>query len=83
MDNYSISKQSNTLKKLIFFFTLATHVYWIIVRFGNVYKIKLIGVFFEILWLPLLITLIVLPVLAFIFWAKEKFILKSYYFILS
>jgi hypothetical protein len=34
---------------------------------------------FEILWLPVIAITVALPVVAFIFWTKEKFNVRSFY----
>ena len=60
--------------------TLAIVAYWIIPLFiKNVYHFALVGAVYEILWFPMLASLVALPVLAFVFWAKERFSLKSVY----
>jgi len=39
---------------------------------------KLYGVFFELLWLPMLIGLFCMPVLSFVLWAREQFSFPSW-----
>lgn len=45
----------------------------------NVYHFALIGAVFELLWLPLIGMVFILPVTAFIYWIKDKFRLRSVY----
>ena len=60
--------------------TLAITAYWASTLFiKNVYDFALVGAVYEILWLPMLASLVALPVLAFVFWAKERFSIKSVY----
>ena len=60
--------------------TLAITAYWAGTLFiKNVYDFALVGAVYEILWLPMLASLVALPVLAFVFWVKERFSIKSVY----
>ncbi|HEX2682496.1 MAG TPA: hypothetical protein VHL77_01110 [Ferruginibacter sp.] len=43
----------------------------------NVYQFTFVGALFEIIWLPLIALLFILPVAAFICWLKEKFRFRS------
>jgi hypothetical protein len=45
----------------------------------NVYHFILVGVIYEILWLPMLIMLFLLPVVSMVFLFKEKFNIRSLY----
>ena len=63
--------------KIIFILTIATAIFWIISKSFNVYRWSVIGAIFEILWFPGLIILFILPIVSLVFWAKEKFRLKS------
>ena len=65
--------------KLFFIGSICTFLYWITGNVFDVYRFAFVAAVFELLWLPMLAMLIVLPVLAFIFWVKEKFIIKSFY----
>jgi len=55
-------------------------IFWILIRAIDVYKFALSGAIYEILWLPMLVSLFVLPVLSFIRWRKENFKFSSLYF---
>ena len=65
------------LGKIIFLATLGASFYWIIFRFVPIYKIAIVGVVYELLWLPALFILFVLPLISFLFWAGEKFRISS------
>jgi len=43
----------------------------------NVYSIPLLGAIYEIIWLPLVICLFLLPVVSFILWKKDRYTEKS------
>ena len=48
-------------------------------RLLNVYQISYVGAIFEILWLPVILLLFILPFLSLIYWIQEKFNPKSIY----
>ncbi len=69
---------SNTKRsKLIFLLSALVAVLWLVGQTTNVYRFAVVGVIFEIVWLPLLAALPILTIMAFIFWVKDKFNFKS------
>jgi len=73
----SIVLQNSRTAKIILIFTIANALFWGLGKSINVYSLPVVGAIFEILWLPALIGLFILPILAIIFWFKDKFIFKS------
>jgi len=71
----------NTLKtsKIVFVSCILTSGFWFLGQFVNVYHFAVVGVFFEIIWLPMIALLFILPIFSFIYWIKEKFSTKSLY----
>jgi hypothetical protein len=67
------------LELIIFILALCCGVYWIFGNTVNVYNITLVGVVYEILWLPMLLMMFAIPVLAFILWIKKGFPIRSFY----
>ncbi len=65
--------------KIIFLLSVLTAVFWCLGQLINVYKFGILGAAFELLWLPMIVLLFILPVLSFIQWMKEKFSPKSLY----
>ncbi len=65
------------LGKIIFLATLWASVYWIAFRFIPRYDFALLGAMYELMWLPVLFILFVLPLISFLLWAGEKFRLTS------
>ncbi len=68
-----------TVDKVIFAITVFVSLFWWLSQIFDVYYYKLIGIIFEILWLPAIASLFILPIISFIFWKKEKFTWKSYF----
>jgi hypothetical protein len=65
--------------KAVFILSILASVFWYIGQTVNVYYFAVVGAIFEILWLPMIALLIVLPIFSFIYLVKEKFNLKSLY----
>lgn len=79
MDNQLNFLQKPNTSKSIFFLSLLVSVFWFAGKVFNLYSIAIIGVIFEILWFPILVVTIILPIITCILWVKENFIFKSYY----
>lgn len=77
MLNPTPAPPNKQMSKFIFILTLGAAIYFFIIKSINVYSSALGGIIYEILWLPSLIVLFILPVVSFIFWVREKFKLKS------
>jgi len=74
-----IFKNSRT-GKIVFISAILVFIYWFLGQVLNdVYHFTLVGAIFEILWLPALAMLFLLPIISIIFWVKEKFNLRSLY----
>lgn len=65
--------------KIVFILSILTSVFWCLGQFVNFYYFVVVGAIFEIVWLPMIALLIVLPILSFIYLVKEKFNLRSLY----
>ncbi len=68
---------NSRLGKGIFLLTLGASVFWIITKLVPIYENKIVGAVYEMLWLPVVIILFILPLFSFLLWAGEKFTLKS------
>jgi hypothetical protein len=52
-----------TNKKLLFALSISLLLYWLIGKITDVYKITILSVVYEILWLPMLVLLFLLPII--------------------
>ena len=77
--NKEINKHPN-LSKNLFILSIEVSLFWILVGLIDVYHFAIVGVFYEILWLPNLILLFALPLISLYFLSKEKKKLHSLYF---
>lgn len=65
------------LGKIIFWMTIGAAIFWIGIRFIPVYENKIVGAISELLWLPTILILFILPLFSFLLWAGEKFKIQS------
>lgn len=74
----TVTKPSLT-SKLVLTLSLFTAGYWALVMTVDIYHFSVVGAFYEILWLPMIASIFVLPVVALVYWIIERFYLKSLY----
>ncbi|WP_353078911.1 hypothetical protein [Flavobacterium sp.] len=66
-------------KKLLLVLSSSMLLYWLLSKTIDVYQITIIGVLYEIIWLPMLVLFIVLPILNTYSLIKNKNCLMSYF----
>jgi hypothetical protein len=71
-------KNSRT-SKMVFLLSIVASGYWWLVQGINVYSNAIFGAIFEILWLPVLGMLFLLPILSMILLIKERVNVRSLY----
>ena len=64
--------------KILFILSIIVSGYWWMGQVINVYNSAFAGAIFEILWLPFLLILFVLPIISLILLMKEKFDVRSF-----
>jgi hypothetical protein len=65
--------------KITLLVTVLASVYWMLVQIVDIYHFAVLGAIYEILWLPFLLVLHLLPVFSFIMLVREKFRFRSLY----
>ncbi|RIW13615.1 hypothetical protein D0X99_15330 [Algoriphagus lacus] len=75
----SFTAKNKKTERLVFFLSLGASAFWGIGKVMDVYQFAAVGAVYELLWLPFLTLLVGLPLVSFVFWAKEKFKLSSLY----
>ena len=71
------SSDRSKMPQLLITLSLLTAIFWFLAQSVDVYFFTVTGAIFEILWLPMIILVYVLPIISLIFMIKEKFKLKS------
>jgi len=59
--------------------TLLFTLFWVSALSFDIYSYVLVGVIYEIAWLPMMLMLILVPLFSIIFWHKEHWSFKSAY----
>jgi len=65
---------------IVFALTMIVTIYMYLPLVISVYRFPIVGAIYEILWIFMILGVFALPVISFIFWAKNKFNLRSLYF---
>ena len=63
--------------KTIFILSIMTAVFWCVGQLVDIYYFAVVGAIFEIIWLPMIALIIILPILSLVYLAKAKFNPKS------
>jgi len=79
MNENSVPFKNSKAGRIIFILTIFVSGYWWLGKVINVYSYAFVGALFEILWLPVLLLLFVLPILSVIQLIKEKITIRSLY----
>lgn len=69
--------KKNRTSKLYLILSMVVFIFWLLSRVINVYHFAFVGAIFEILWFPVILLMLILPVLTLISWRNEKFNLCS------
>lgn len=80
MEKDRIILQNPTLPKIVFGFSGAVAIFWSVTLFTDVYHFAVVGAIYEILWLPMILLVYILPFVSLILWILEKFNTKSFSF---
>lgn len=67
------------LIKLLFTVNIMVTGFWIVGWNINVYQYKVVGVLFELFWLPSIFCLVAVPVISIYFWFKSQFKNNSFF----
>jgi urea transporter len=62
---------------VVFALSLLVTLFWLLGNLFDVYQFEVMGVLFEILWLPVLTLTFILPLVSLLLFIKDKFSLKS------
>jgi len=65
-------------KQLILALSIGMLIYWFLSKVIDVYQIAIVGVFYEILWFPMMVLIVLLPILNSYFIFKEPKKLLNY-----
>ena len=74
-----INNNSSRIATVIFLLSVLTFIYWFLFAYIiiDVYRIVIVGVIFEMMWLPMIIFVVLLPIASIIQLVKIKFTFKQ------
>lgn len=79
MKEHIIQFKNSKTSIIVFILSIIASGYWWMAKGINVYSSAIVGAIFEIMWLPVLATLFLLPIFSLIFLLKEKINVRSLY----
>lgn len=65
--------------KIVLILSVLVSGFWGLGQVINVYRFALVGAIFELLWLPMLAMIFILPIMSLRFLVKEQFNVRSLY----
>jgi threonine/homoserine/homoserine lactone efflux protein len=68
---------NTTNNKIIFLLSIIVSVIFVLSQSVNVYQFAVVGAIFEIIWLPVLVSILILTVTSVRLWFKDKFNFRS------
>lgn len=71
--------ENSKTSKIVLILSIIVAGFWWLGQVINVYHFAIVGAIFEILWLPVLGMLFLLPIFSLIMLVKEKFNVRSLY----
>jgi len=76
---YISSFTNSKAGKIVFILSIIISGYWLLSRGINIYRFALVGAIYEMLWLPALLGLFLLPIISLLMLIKEKIHVRSLY----
>jgi len=73
--------KNSRISKVFVFLSIGGFVFSLLIRFINFYQVAFMGAVFELLLLPMLAFIFVLPILSLVFWRTEKYNRRSLHII--
>jgi hypothetical protein len=77
-ENLTPFKNSRT-SKIVFILSILASGFWWLAKGINVYRFAIVGAIYELLWIPVLGMLFLLPVMSLVLFVKERVSLRSLY----
>lgn len=65
--------QNSRPNKIIFFSSIAVSLFWLFANKLDLYQYAAVGAIFELLWLPMVLLLFILPALSVFHFLKDKY----------
>jgi hypothetical protein len=79
MKDHTITFKNSGTGKTVFTLSILSSGFWWLGQAINIYHYAAVGAIFELLWLPVVAMLFVLPIISVVMLVKEKFNARSLY----
>jgi hypothetical protein len=64
----------NSLRaKNTFIFSVVVFLFWVLINKVATSELVLVGVILELLWMPMCLSLLIIPILSYLAWKKEQY----------
>jgi hypothetical protein len=73
MPDKSVSFKNSSINQGLFILSIITILYWLTAKSLNIYNNAFIGAIFELLWLPMIVSVFIGPVFSIILFVKDKY----------
>lgn len=75
MDEATVKpKFRNSLRaKNTFIFSIVVFLFWVLINKVATSELVLVGVILELLWMPMCLSLFIIPILSYLAWKKEHY----------
>lgn len=67
------SFKNSRINQVLFILSIITILFWLTAKSLDVYNYAFIGAFFELLWLPMIVSVFIGPVFSIILFVKDKY----------
>ena len=74
-----MAASSTKTEKLLLWLSLGTCLFWLLVQLVDVYRFKATGIFYEIISIPMLLMLVILPIILIVQLIRHKPKFRSLY----
>jgi hypothetical protein len=79
MKEKSLPFKNSKISKMVFISSIIVAAYWLLAKGVNVYSNAIVGAIFEILWLPFISLLFLLPIISLFLLLKDRVNVRSLY----
>lgn len=77
MPDRSASFKNSGINQVLFILSIITILYWLTAKSLNVYNHAIIGALFELLWLPMIVSVFIGPIFSIVLFVRDKYNLES------
>jgi|JI6StandDraft_1071083.scaffolds.fasta_scaffold155563_2 hypothetical protein len=73
MPDRSASFRNSGINQVLFILSIITILYWLTAKSLNVYNNAILGALFELLWLPMIVSVFIGPIFSIVLFVRDKY----------